>query len=63
MGMNPTDRRLLRHVMTAVVIKLMALSVLWWVFVQDHQVKVDADTVSAQWTQAESAIHKKGASK
>lgn len=40
---NPNDRRLVRHLLIVVAIKLVALSALWWVFVRDHRVPVDAE--------------------
>lgn len=40
--MNPTEHRLMRHVMVAVAIKLIALAALWHVFVRGAQVPVDA---------------------
>jgi len=30
--MTPADRRLLRHLVTAVTVKLFALLLLWWLF-------------------------------
>jgi hypothetical protein len=40
---SPNDRRLARHLFVAVTIKVAVLAVLWWVFVRDHQVPVDAE--------------------
>ena len=40
---NPNDRRLVRHLLIIVAIKLAVLSALWWVFVRDHRVPVDAE--------------------
>ena len=36
------DQRLLRHLLIAVVVKLAILALLWWVFVREHRVPVDA---------------------
>ncbi|NMV37459.1 cytochrome oxidase putative small subunit CydP [Ralstonia insidiosa] len=41
--MSPNDRRLARHLFVAVTIKVVVLGALWWVFVRDHQVPVDAE--------------------
>lgn len=40
--MRPDERRLLRHLVIAVVVKLAVLVGLWWGFVRDQ--RVDADT-------------------
>lgn len=36
------DRRLLRHLLVVVAVKLVLLALLWWVFVREHRVPVDA---------------------
>ncbi|WP_316680451.1 cytochrome oxidase putative small subunit CydP [Ralstonia flaminis] len=41
--MSPNDRRLLRHLLVIVTIKVMVLGALWWVFVRDVRVPVDAE--------------------
>ncbi|WP_422844782.1 cytochrome oxidase putative small subunit CydP [Acidovorax sp. M2(2025)] len=46
--MNPIDRRLWRYLMHAVLIKLAVLVLLWWVFVRDARVPVDADAAARQ---------------
>lgn len=43
--MTPSDRRLLRHLTTAVVIKLIVLTGLWWLFIRDAHVPVDTDRI------------------
>jgi hypothetical protein len=43
--MTISDKRLRRHLFTAVVIKLLVLTVLWWVFIQDSRVSVDSNTI------------------
>jgi hypothetical protein len=35
--MTLDDRRLLRHLVTAVAVKVLALAILWWVFFHDHR--------------------------
>jgi hypothetical protein len=45
-GMTPADRRLLRQLIIAVLIKILVLTVLWWVFVRDERVEVDGDGVA-----------------
>lgn len=37
--MSPADQRLLRHLVTAVLLKLAVLTVLWWAFVRDGVVE------------------------
>lgn len=44
-GMTSADRRLLRHLVVAVVIKLIVLTALWWLFVRDTRVTVDATRI------------------
>lgn len=41
------ERRLVRHLAWVVVIKLLALVGLWWMFVRDAHVRIDA-TAAAQ---------------
>jgi hypothetical protein len=45
--MSPPDRRLLRHLVSAVLIKLAVLTALWWAFVRDLRVPVDGVTAAA----------------
>jgi len=42
-GMKSDDRRLIRHLAMAVVLKLLLLCALWWVFVRDAHVTIDAE--------------------
>ena len=37
------ERRLIRHLVTAVAVKVVVLALLWWVFVRDAQVPADAE--------------------
>lgn len=46
--MNTQDRTLLRKLIWTVLIKLVALSVLWWLFVRDAQVAVDEGAAARQ---------------
>jgi hypothetical protein len=46
--MTQDERRLLRHLVTAVLIKLAVLVVLWFAFVRDARVSVDTDRAAAQ---------------
>ncbi len=46
--MNIQDRTLLRKLIWTVLIKLVALSVLWWLFVHDAQVAVDEGAAARQ---------------
>ncbi|MBF6039556.1 hypothetical protein H8F22_11810 [Pseudomonas sp. P154a] len=43
--MTISDKQLQRHVLTAVVIKLLLLTVLWWLFIRDSHVSVDSNTI------------------
>jgi len=40
---SPNDRRLVRHLFIVVTIKVVVLGALWWVFVRDVRVPVDAE--------------------
>jgi hypothetical protein len=42
------EKRLLRHLVIAVVVKLALLTTLWWLFVRDARVQVDADQTAAR---------------
>lgn len=42
------ERRLLGHLIVAVVLKLVVLTLLWWMFVRDSQVPVDAEQSARQ---------------
>ncbi len=46
--MKTPDRSLLRKLAWTVAIKLIALSVLWWVFVRDAQIAVDTSAAARQ---------------
>ena len=46
--MTHDERRLLRHLVLAVTVKLALLAALWWLFVRDDLVHVDADQTAAQ---------------
>lgn len=48
MTMTHEERRLARHLATAVVVKLIVLTALWWLFVHDARVAVDAERAAAQ---------------
>ncbi|MDE2203528.1 MAG: hypothetical protein KGJ38_12535 [Burkholderiaceae bacterium] len=41
--MSTNDRRLVRHLLVIVTIKVAVLGALWWVFVRDARVAVDAE--------------------
>jgi len=45
--MSRPDSRLLRHLALAIAIKLLVLAVLWWAFVRDTRVEVDAVRAAA----------------
>ena len=46
--MNTRDQALLRKLIWTVLIKLIALSALWWVYVRDAQVAVDEGAAARQ---------------
>ncbi|AVU77480.1 hypothetical protein FHJ31_15770 [Pseudomonas sp. Fig-3] len=58
--MTISDKRLRRHLLTAVLIKLLVLAVLWWLFIQDFHVSVDSNAVGNRFGVPTSA---QGASK
>ena len=43
--MSAIERRLLRHLLIVVALKLGVLTGLWWAFVHDRQVTVQPETV------------------
>lgn len=45
--MSTNDTRLTRHIALAVGLKLALLTALWWFFVRDEQVSVDANAAAA----------------
>jgi hypothetical protein len=45
------DRRLLRHLVLAVLVKLLALAALWWWLVRDHHVAASPESTAAHLTQ------------
>lgn len=44
---NRTDRKLLRELVVVVLLKLIVLIALWFAFVRDQRVSVDAERVAA----------------
>ena len=56
--MKTPDEKLIRHLIIFVLLKLCALILLWWLFVKDAKVNVNADSVfekiSSQQKQEES---------
>ncbi len=44
--MTPSDKRLLRNLLLAVLIKLVVLGALWWLFIRDAGVSVDDNGVA-----------------
>lgn len=46
--MTRDEQRLLRHLVIAVAVKLAVLAALWWVFVRDQHVPVDAERSAQQ---------------
>ena len=47
--MTRDERRLVRHLVIAVTVKLALLTALWWLFVRDARFPVDADQTAAQF--------------
>ncbi|NMM38016.1 MAG: hypothetical protein HHJ09_10935 [Glaciimonas sp.] len=58
--MTRDNKRLFRHLTIAVLIKLVVLSVLWWVFVRDAHVDVDSERVAEK---INGAVSSQGVSK
>ena len=54
--MSPTDRRLVRHLMIAVAVKLVVLVALWWTFVRDSHVPVNTEHAASQMLAAPAAM-------
>ena len=54
-GMKPVDSRLLKHLVLAVVLKLLVLGALWWTFVRDDKVSVDAEQAANHFGSATSS--------
>ena len=52
---HPATRRspLLRDIGVVLVIKLLVLTVLWWAFVRDQRVEVQADQPALPWLSAD----------
>ena len=50
-----TNRLLLRHLVVAVLIKLLVLTGLWWQFVRDARVTVDVETVVGHFNPPQSS--------
>jgi hypothetical protein len=46
--MTPADRRLLRHLVAAVTVKLVLLTAIWWGFVRDERVSIDSEAAGAR---------------
>ena len=46
--MNFSDTTLLKKLALVLLLKLLVLTVLWWVFVRDQQVAVDGNRAAAQ---------------
>ncbi len=46
--MNPMDKTLTRKLALVLLLKLALLMALWWGFVREQRVTVDADKVAAQ---------------
>lgn len=56
--MTPQDKTLVRKLVIAVLIKLVVLVALWWGFVREQRVTVDAETAATQMLGAD-AVKKK----
>jgi len=46
-GMKAAQDRLVRHLAIAIALKLVVLTGLWWAFVRDERVGVDAERTAA----------------
>lgn len=50
--MNQRERRLRRELILLVIVKLIALTAIWWLFIRDVRVAVDASTAARHFTTA-----------
>lgn len=48
LAVTPADRRLLRHLVIAVTVKLILLTAIWWGFVRAERVSVDSEAAAAR---------------
>ncbi len=46
--MRNSDKRLVRHLLIAVLVKLVLLAGLWWLFIRDARVDVDAAAIASR---------------
>lgn len=56
--MTPADKTLVKKLVIAVLIKLAVLVALWWGFVREQRVVVDAETAATQLLGADAAKKK-----
>lgn len=54
-GMQPSANPLVRHLTLAVVLKLVVLMALWWAFVRDGRIDVDATRTATHLSTAAEA--------
>jgi hypothetical protein len=47
--MDLSDKKLVKKLAVVLVLKLAILIGLWWVFVRDHRIAVDGNSVAAQF--------------
>ena len=50
--MKTLDKTLVRKLAVVLVLKFVVLAVLWWGFVREQRVTLDADSVAAQFLQS-----------
>lgn len=60
--MDSRDRRLRRELVILVILKLTLLAMIWWSFVRDVRVPVDAAAVARHVAQDPSAVPRQGES-
>lgn len=58
--MIPEEKKLVRHLIIAVVVKIVLLVILWFVFVRDARLKVDSEQLANKFNKTEQS---KGESK
>lgn len=56
----PEEKKLVRHLIIAVVVKIVLLVILWFVFVRDARLKVDSEQLANKFNKTEQS---KGESK
>lgn len=54
--MNQRDRRLRREIVAILIVKLIAITALWWSFIRDARVTVDVPAAARHFGSAELSV-------